>query len=809
MALGLSRYWFWGAGIRRACRRLAAVHLGLGMAPLVAAQSGPVRLSGYVRSEASREVVRYAQVAVDGGAAVTESNQDGFFALVVTPGPHLIRIRAVGFLPVVDTSTFLQSTSKDYLLTPRPFELEEVRVSGSKDSSDIDPAIPEMSTARLDIKTVRLVPVVLGEADPIRTLTLLPGIKTISDGTTGFSVRGGGPDQNLILLDESTIYNPAHVFGFFSVFNADAIDDVKLYKGAIPARFGGRLSSVLDVRQREGNANDYEGGASIGLLSSRATVEGPLPGKIGSFLVAGRRTYADLFLKLSKDPDLKNNVAYFYDLNAKTNVRLGTTGTLMASGYFGRDRFKVKDRFSASWGNAAGTIRWNQAFGNRLFSKTTLSLSNYDYGLEFLGIGRDLAWTSRIRSADLAIDESYYLGNGNTIEFGAQVTGLSLKPGSIRPVGNSPVIPIDLQPRYGLAPALHLSHEIELTRGLSLRYGARLAGFRRVGTGTIYQYRDGRPAVYDPVLGRYQQGEIVDSTSYRSGELIESFWGIEPRVSVRLGLGKTSSLKASYARTRQYLHLISNTNSPTPVDIWEPVGPYVKPQLADQVALGYANTLGDAGYEVSVEAYYKWLTNVTDFVDGADIALNDRIETEMLQGNGRAYGLEVYARKRVGKVTGWVSYTWSRTERRLPGLTAADPGINGGKYYPSPYDKTHDLALVGLYPLSRRWTLSGTFVLSSGLPATYPESRYRYNGLMLVEYADRNSSRLPAYHRLDLTLTRVSGGKQLQFGLFNLYNRFNAQSIGFQPAKANPLALEAVETSIFGIVPSVSFSFKF
>jgi len=766
-----------------------------------------VRLSGFVRSESSGEVIRSAQVSA--GATRVETNQDGFFVLSLSPGTHTISVRVIGYDPLAARVTLGSSLSRDFALTPRPYQLAEVTVETTTDSSDVDPGTTEMSTARLEARLIRLVPVVLGEVDPIRALTLLPGITTISDFSTGFSVRGGTADQNLILLDESTIYNPAHVFGFFSVFNGDAVDDVKLYKGAIPARYGGRLSSVLDVHQREGNANEHEGSASLGLLASRLSVEGPLPGKVGSFLVAGRRTYADLFLKLSSNPDLNQNVAYFYDLNLKTNVRLGSTGTLMLSGYFGRDRFKIADRFSAGWGNAAGTFRWNQAFGNRLFSKVVLTVSDYDYGLEFLGVGRDLAWTSRIGGTDLRVNQTYHLGNGNTLEFGGELTRHELKPGSIRPVGDSPVVSLDLQPRHGLAPAAHLSHEIELGPSVSLRYGVRYAGFRRLGPGTIYRYGGGVPLIYDPSLGRYRRGIVVDSTAYTSGETIRSSAGLEPRVSLRIGLSPTASLKASYSRTRQFLHLVSNTNAPTPVDIWEPIGPYLEPQRSDQVALGYSASWGERAYELSLEAYYKRLSQVTDFIDGADLALNDRLETEMLQGTGRAFGLEVFGRKNSGRLTGWVSYTLNRAERRLTGLTTGGSGINGGRYYPSPYDKTHDLSVVGFFPMSRRWTVGGTFVLASGLPATFPTSRYLYNGLMVLEYGDRNANRLPAYHRLDVTATRSWGGKQLQVGLYNLYNRFNAQSIFFRSSEDDPLRSEAVQTSVFGIVPSISFSFRF
>ncbi len=777
--------------------------------PLTAQQPSPVRLSGYIRSAASLEVVRYALITADGTAVHAESNQDGFFVLALSPGRHLIRIRALGFDPITDTITIAESQVRDFTLTPRPFALEELTVSGSEDSSDIDPGSTEMSTLRLDMPTLRVVPVVLGEVDPIRSLSLLPGVTTISDFSTGFSVRGGSADQNLILLDESTIYNPSHVFGFLSLFNGDAIDDIKLYKGAIPARLGGRLSSVLDIRQREGNANEFEGAATIGLLSSRLAMEGPLPNGTGSWLVAGRRTYADLFLKLSSDPDLNQNTAYFYDLNAKANVRIGKTGTLMLSGYFGRDRFKVEDRFGALWGNGAGTLRWNQAFGSRLFHKATVTVSDYNYGLEFLGIGRDLEWTSQIGNLNLKVDEAFYITNGSTLEFGGELTRQRIQPGRIRPVGDSPVNAIDLQRRQGWAPALYLSHQWEIAPRLSIAYGVRWAGFRRTGAATVYQYDNGAPVLWNPELGRYERGTVVDSTRIPAGGTVTSNAGLEPRASIRVGLSQGKSLKVSYTRTTQYLHLISNTNSPTPVDIWEPIGPYLAPQRGDQVAVGYVSNWGGGAWELSVETWYKWLDRVTDFIEGADIAINDRLETEMLQGYGRAYGVELYARKQTGRLTGWVSYTLGRSERRVPGLGMGDPGINGGRFYPSPYDKTHDLSIVGLYALGRKWTLGGTFVLASGLPATYPTSRYQYDGLVVVEYGARNAARLPTYHRLDLTFTRMGARSQWQFGVFNVYNRFNAQSISFEQSDSNPLLVEAIETSIFGVVPSISFSFRF
>jgi hypothetical protein len=707
--------------VRQGLAPACAAALALLPAPLPA-QDATIRLSGFVRARSSAEVLRGAVLSVDSLAARAETNQDGYFVLTLSPGRHRLLVRAVGYAPLDTLITLGASRTQDFHLASRPIELEEIAVQGRTTTPDIDPMSPEMSVARLDLETIRLVPVVLGEADPIRSLTLLPGVSAVNDFATGLSVRGGSVDQNLILLDESTIYNPAHVFGFFSVFNADAIDDVKLYKGAIPSRYGGRLSSVLDIRQREGNANEFEGQATVGLLASRLAVEGPLPGRVGSFLVAGRRTYADLFLKLSSDPDLNQNVAYFYDLNAKANLRLGTTGTVMLSGYFGRDRFAIGDRFRASWGNASGTLRWNQAIGGRLFSKAVVTLSDYDYGIGFLGSGPAIDWTARINSLELKVDQTWYASAAHTVEFGAQATFLDLQPGRIRPVGDSPIVPTDLQPRSGAAPAAHVSHEARLGRAVTIRWGARLSAFRRTGPATVYRYAGGRPLRYDPALGRYERAAVVDSTRFAAGDLVASFTGLEPRVSAVVPLSAAASLKASWSRTRQYLQLVSNTNAPTPVDIWEPAGPYLAPQVADQVALGFATTLDRERYEVSAEVFHKRLRDIPDFIDGADLALNDRLETEIVQGTGRVAGLELYARKRGGRLAGWVSYTLSRAEQRVRGLGPDDPGINGGRHYPAPFDRRHDLSAVGVYRLSPRWSLGATFVLASGLPATLPVS---------------------------------------------------------------------------------------
>lgn len=782
----------------------------------LAAQPSPqaptLRISGTLRSAESREVVRHARVVADRNVAV-ESNEEGVYFLSLTAGRHRLAVRAIGFAPFDTTVDLRVSQTLDIALQRSQVTLATVAVTATNEQADIDPKSPDMSIARLDVTTLRQVPAALGEVDPIRSLTLLPGVSSSSDFTTAINVRGGGADQNLILLDEATIYNPAHILGFLSVFNSDAVDDATLYKGAIPPRFGGRLSSVVDLRQREGNANDFAGSATIGLLASRLALEGPLKGK-GSWLLAARRSYADVFANASSDPDIKNSVAYFYDINAKATKPLGDHGTLVASGFVGRDRFGAGDLFSAGWGNKSGTLRWNEIVRERLYSKVTLAASDYDYRLMF-PIGRDSAqWIARVKSLDLKVDESLHLAPGHRVEFGAQGTLHGFNPGEVSPRGSSNIARKQVPERSAMSGALYLGEEREFGERFALRYGARFSGFVRTGTATIFQYANNAPVVYDSRLGRYEPGVVVDSTRYGSRDRVTTYGAVEPRASLRYSLSQGTSLKASYARTVQYLHLASKTNSPTPLDVWEPSGPYLRPQRADQVALGFQRMTPGQAWDLSAEAFVKRSHDVVDFVDGADVILNEKLETLILQGEGRAYGLELFARRQVGRTTGWVSYTLSRAEQRFGSQAVAAsstsaPGINNGKWYSAPYDKTHDLSVVAMRPLSRRWNAGATFTFATGLPATYPESRYVVDGLILAEYGPRNAARLPAYHRLDLAFTRKTTRGELQLGVFNAYNRFNAQSIAFRQSEKNPLTSEAVQLSVFGIVPSISYTRHF
>ncbi len=774
-----------------------------------------VRLSGYVRTVASGEVIRRAEVLADDGAVRVESNEEGFYSILLPVGAHRIRIRAIGFAPLDTTLRLTASASRDFRLTSRQVTLSAVTVQADAngDRPDLDPRTPDMSVLRLDMRAIKLLPTVLGEPDPIRSLTLLPGVSMSSDASTAISVRGGAADQNLFLLDEATVYNPSHILGFLSTFNADAVDNFTLYKGAIPARFGGRLSSVVDVRQREGNANEFVGSASIGLLASKGTLEGPLPKKVGSYMIAARRSYADLFAPLASDTAIRDTRAYFYDLNAKSNIRLGSNGALLLSGYLGRDRFTGGTDFGAGWGNRATTLRWNQAFANRLFSKVTLAAGTYDYRIDVVtGLDDSLTWRSQIRSLDAKIDQTLYLSPTNTLEFGAQFTSQQIRPGDLIPnTATETFRERRIQPRQAQLPALYLGQELQLGARVSVRYGLRYASYVRRGAATIYQYRNGAPVVWNESLSRYEPGVVSDSITYTSGSTVSSAGGFEPRISGRVMLGQNSSLKASYARTQQFLLLVSNTNSVSPLDVWEPAGPYIEPQRADQYALGYS--ANRYGYELSVEGYWKRATNVVDFIDGSDVLLNPRIETQMVQGSGRAYGLEMLLRRTAGTTTGWVSYTLARSEQRFPVPArsggSGTGGINDGAWYPSPFDKTHNLSVVVLRPLGPKWTIGSTFMLATGLPTTFPGARYTIDGLLVTEFGPRNGGRLPLYHRLDLNATRQFRRGELQFGVLNVYNRFNAQSLRFRQQVANPRVTEAVQTSIFGIVPSVAYAFHF
>lgn len=770
---------------------------------VLAAQSQSVTLSGYVRDASTGEVLIGANIVVDGTNRGTTSNSYGFYSLTLKAGWHTIKYLYLGYRTAVDSVNLTTSRVLDVDLTPVSLEMEAIETFAERPDQNVRSL--EMSVSALDVKAVESVPVVLGELDIVKSLQLLPGVTTVSEGASGFNVRGGATDQNLVLLDESPIYNASHLFGFFSVFNSDALNEVKLYKASIPAKFGGRLSSVLDIHQREGNRKAFNAEGGIGLVSSRLLVEGPLQENKGSFLLAGRRTYGDLFLSLFNN----EATAYFYDLNLKANYEFDDRNRIFLSGYFGRDRFEVVDVFGNSWGNFALSMRWNHIFGERLFSNLSLVYSDYDYSLDILSDGSPFNWTAHILNYHVKTDFSYFLSEERQLDFGGGAILYGFQPGEIRPVGKSAVTGQTLDEKSAIESSAYLDYRQSLTDRLGVQAGLRFSSFNRMGRQTVFRYADDAPAVFNSTLGRYEDGVVVDSTRYGSFESIANFTALEPRVSFRFQVDDESSIKAMYNRTKQYIHLISNTTSPSPLDIWAPSGPYIKPQEADQVALGYFRNFRDNAYEASLETYFKTMRNQLDYVDGAQLLFNNTIETEILTGTGRAYGAELFIRKKTGSVTGWISYTLARTERRVRGLGQTDPGVNDGQYYPSNYDKTHDLSVTAIYEANPKWSFSANFVFSTGVPATYPNGRYEFAGVSLSQYERRNDRRLPPYHRLDLSATwkNVLRG-DWTLSIYNVYNRRNASSITFRQNEQNPGVSEAVRIAIFGIVPSITYNFK-
>lgn len=768
------------------------------------AGSASETLSGYIRDAGTGEELIGVNISVSGTNRGTTSNAYGFFSLTLPRDNYEIVFSYIGYENVKKEYSF--ERSQEVIIEMRQALLESETIVVSAEAEDQNIRSVEMSVSELNASAIRTMPAVLGEVDVIKSIQLLPGISSLGEGSSGFYVRGGNTDQNLVLLDESPIYNASHLFGFFSVFNSDAIKDVKLYKGGINARYGGRLSSIVDIRQREGNTRTRKLQGGLGLISSRLLWEGPIKKEKGSFLLAARRSYGDIFLPLIDN----DNTAFFYDLNLKTNYMFSSKNRLFLSAYLGRDRFEISDTFGQAWGNFAFTLRWNHLFSNRLFSNLSLIYSNYDYFLDILADGSAFRWDAHIRNFKIKNDLSFYVNERNTIDFGVSGIYYRFDPGAVNPLGVSSITPTILDRKYALEPAAYISYDYKVTDDLEVQAGLRYSTFFRLGNQRLFSYLNNRPVIFDPQQGIYREGVITGSQLYDEWGSITRFDGFEPRFSMRYQLGASNSIKGSYNRTRQYIHLVSNTTSPSPLDIWTPSGPYFKPQTADQVALGYFQNFYSNAYETSLELYYKEMDNQLDYVQGAELLLNNTLETEILAGEGRSYGLELYLKKNKGKFKGWLSYTLSRSERRVPGISDGDPGINNGDFYPSNYDKTHDFSLTASYDLNRHWTLASSFVYFTGRPVSYPSSRYEYNNLVISQYEGRNQARLPDYHRLDFsaTLHDKLGGDWV-FSLYNIYNRMNAASITFGQNENSRIVTEAVKTSIFGIVPSVTYNFTF
>ncbi len=747
-------------------------------------------LSGFITDAETGEGLISANVYIQELGAGTASNQYGFYSVTIPKGKYTVRFSYTGFKKETLKLDLNNSVSTNIELTPDSYEINEVVVKGKKDDHNVKST--EMGTTEIVPKELQAVPVILGEADILKTMQLLPGVSQAGDGNSGYFVRGGNIDQNLILLDEATVYNPSHLFGFFSVFNSDAIKNAKMIKGSMPAEYGGRISSVLDIKMKEGSNKDFRFNGGIGLISSRLSVEGPIVKDKGSFLISGRRTYADLFIPLAGDEALSDAKLYFYDLNLKANYSFSNSDKLYLSGYWGRDVLGFDDQFGFDWGNITGTLRWNHLFSDKLFSNTSLIFSDYNYSVNVISGDNDFEITSGIRDINLKTDFQYFYNSNNRVSFGFIGFYHTFLPGEIESnAGN--VNSYKVEDKSGIELAAYISHETDLTHRIKLNYGLRYSGYLNVGPGTVYTFdEDNFP---------------TSITNYESGEIINSYGGFEPRFSLNYLLDETSSLKGAFARNFQYIHLVSTSTTSTPLDVWLPTTNIVKPEIANQVSVGYFKNFAENEYETSVEVYYKNMENQIDYENGADIYFNEQIESQLVFGTGYAYGIEFYLKKNFGKFTGWLSYTLSKTERKFP-------DINDGNPYSARQDRTHDFSITGIYRFSKWWTFSANWIYYTGDAVTFPSGKYIVDGNTLSLYTERNGYRMPDYHRLDIGATMIlskskTSEMSLTFSAYNAYNRKNAYTISFEENKDNPLNTDAVRLALFGIVPSVTFNFSF
>lgn len=755
-------------------------------------------LSGYISDEKG-EMLTGVYVMIPGTTTGTTTNVYGFYSLTLAAGEYAIRYSYIGY-ESFDWNISLQSNlKKNVSLVAQSSSIEAVTITAERKDENVRDV--SMSIVQLPAKTIKKIPNLMGEVDIIKSIQLLPGVQSSVEGSSGFYVRGGNADQNLILLDGATVYNPSHLFGFFSVFNGDAVKNVELYKGGIPAEYGGRLSSVLDVRMNEGSTQKIKGSVGIGMISSRVTVEGPIIRDRMSFIVTARRTYMDLFRPFITDTTAKNSNLYFYDLNAKINYQINENNRIFLSGYFGRDINNFGNMFEMNFGNATSTLRWNHVYKEKLFSNLTLIYSNFNYNLGVPEGEMSFRWLSHIIDYGLRNDYTFYLNPNNTLKFGLQATYHTIKPGTSESDDNESYISAIKYPQNnGLETAIYLSNEQKAGDRLTVLYGVRLSVFQNVGSTTLYNYDE--------------NNEPADSSVYGRGEFFNTYSALEPRLNARYAINEKNSLKFSYNRTAQYLQLASNSTATFPLDMWFMSNPNVKPQRADQIALGYFRNLLDNQVEVSAEVFYKKIYNAIDFKDHAVLAPQQYIEGELRIGNARSYGAEFLIRKQSGRMTGWISYAYIRTFRKIP-------EINNGKEFPPPYDKPHNISVVFNYEISKRFDAGFNWVYSTAIPVTVPASGSFYGNIWVPNFSERGGSRIPgtAYHRLDLSMNwyfKIARlNSNLNLSVYNAYNRHNAFAVYFRDKNANregsqgSTETEVIKLYLFPIIPAITFNIQF
>lgn len=748
-------------------------------------------ISGYIKSAKTGESIINASVFINETEEGTSSNEYGFFSITLAAGEYDLVFSAVGYEPAKEKILLNKNILKNISLQLEIINLENVNITASAKGRTITGT--QMGVERLTMAEINNIPMLLGERDILKAIQLLPGIKPAGDGNSGFYVRGGSSDQNLILLDEAVVYNASHLMGFFSTFNADAVKDITVYKGGMPAQYGGRLSSVLDVKMNEGNNQNFSVNGSIGLISAKLNVEGPIQKDKSSFLVSGRRTYADLFLGLAKDTNLRKNKLYFYDYNAKMNFSLGKKDKIYLSGYFGRDFLKLDKQFSLNWGNATGTLRWNHIFNSKLFSNTSLIYSNFDYNIHISNENNDANIFSQIRDLNLKEEFQWFTGSNHSLRFGFNSIYHQVKPGEVTSSGKTSLNNFYLQNRYAWDNALFATDTWKASGWLNFTYGLRMSLFSVFGPGDFYTLD--------------KEGNLADTLHYKKGAIVKTYTNLEPRLAASFIINNSSSIKASYVRNTQNLHLIANSAANTPTDKWILSTNIIKPEVSDLFSIGWYKNFSSDKYEFTTEAYFKTMQNQIDYKAGANVFTNDAIESQILFGIGRAYGWEVMLKKSTGRLTGWVNYTLSKTERKIE-------GINNNEWYNARQDRTHDFNIVANYQLNKRWSLSGNWVFYTGNAVTFPSGKYVIDYQIAYYYTKRNAYRMPNYHRLDLGAVwklkeRRKYSSELSFGLFNAYGRQNAYTIWFRQNKDNPNRTEAVQTSLFRFVPSISYNFKF
>ncbi len=758
---------------------------------LLASAQQKYTISGNIKDFATGEDLIGATVLIEGANhRGTVSNSYGFYSISLPESEYKIRFQYIGYEPRTITVNLTANQVIDIELKEKIVELGNIVVTGERADKNVTSV--EMGNVKLTPKQIESIPVLFGEHDILKTIQLMPGVKSAGEGNSGFYVRGGGIDQNLILLDEAPVYNASHLLGFFSVFNSEAIKSANLMKGSIPAEFGGRASSVFDIKMKEGNMKKFGVTGNIGLISSNLAVEGPIKKDKGSFIVSGRRTYADMFLVFSKKEDIKNTTLYFYDLNLKSNYKINKNNRIYLSGYFGRDNFGYAKEFGFDWGSITGTLRWNHSFSGKLFSNTSFIVSNYSYNINIFDAA-DILIRSEINDINLKQDFTFYANAQNTLKFGGNVIFHNVLPGEITVSEGFSLESDKISRRRAIEWAGYISNSQQISERFKVYYGLRLALFSNVGPGEFYEFDEA--------------GKLINTINKEHFGIVKTQGGLEPRIGLNYTINRKSSLKASYNRIYQFLHLLSNSTTTTPTDLWLPSSNNVKPQISDQISLGYFRNFKENEYETSLEIYYKDLKNQIDYKNGAELVYNATVESELVFGRGWAYGAELMVKRNFGRLNGWVSYTWAKTMRQFD-------LINEGNPFPARHDRTHDLSVVGMFDITRKLKLSATWIFYTGNAVTFPSGKYEIEGQTVAYYTERNGYRMPNYHRFDLGLTWQRKKTERfesswNFSVYNVYARENAYFIDFRESEENPNITEAVQFAIFKVIPSVSYKFKF